>query len=98
MKTSASAVARGFIPSSALVLTLPVSAVTGWPVQAVGNLVLAGTVAATLLWACTTRQIAWRWMPVGLALGLLCAVAVSAVFSELLLASVPIHDGIRRVP
>lgn len=92
------AVAWGFLPASVVILTLPVSAVTGWPVQRVGNLVLAGTVAAALLWACTTPQIAWRWIPVGLALGLLCAVAVSAAFPELLLTNVPFQDGIRRVP
>ncbi|MEQ1867533.1 MAG: hypothetical protein ABL996_23125 [Micropepsaceae bacterium] len=74
------------------------SAVTGWPVQAVGNLVLAGTVAAMTLCAYATPRIAWRWMPMGLALGFLSAVAVSAVFPELLLTNVPFQDGIRRVP
>lgn len=92
------AVAWGFLPMSVLVLTLPVSAVTGWPVQSVGNLVLAGTVAAMTLWAYATPRIAWRWMPMGLALGFLCAVAVSAVFTELLLANVLFQDGLRRVP
>ena len=94
----AAGVAWGLLPSLVVVLTLPLSAVTGWPVQSVGDLIFGVIVISMTVWATTTQCIAWRWVPIGFALGLVCAVAVSAVFPHLLLPNVPFQVGLDREP
>lgn len=90
--------AWGWLPSSVIVLTLPLSAVTGWSVQSIGDVVLGAIVITMTVWAVTTKTIAWRWVPAGFALGLVCTVAVSAVFPKLLLPHVPFRVGLDRLP
>lgn len=98
MNHRAAGVTWGFLPSLVVVLTLPLSAATGWPAQSIGNVVFGVTVITMTAWVITMESVAWRWLPVGFALGLGCIVAVSAVFPKLLLPNVPFAGGLSRQP